>query len=173
LGARRAFTWYFQGESSVEVDSLPAIQDWLLGCEYARDPDLFQEEDFWQHPCTFEELRQGDCEDFSLWTWRKLIYLGHDAEFVAGRCRMPGCAASGHTWVLLRQEGVLYVFDPVMRDRDEMIRPLEEVRHEYIPEVSVDQAFSRYVYTGYFLRRRGQEPVMEIRRAPILAEMSL
>ena len=170
IGARQAFTWYFQGESTVEVFSIEEIQDWLLGCEYARDPDLFQEADFWQHPCTFEELRQGDCEDFSLWAWRKLIRLGYDAEFVAGRCRMPGCAASGHTWVLLRKDGEKFVFDPVMRDREEMIRPLSAVRHEYIPEVSVDRAFRRYVYSGYFLRRRGQEPRMDIRHAPMTAE---
>ena len=42
---------------------------WLLGCVYARDRDLFRNPDYWQHPCNFEGLRKGDCEDFALWAW--------------------------------------------------------------------------------------------------------
>ena len=71
LGARRDFAWYFEGQSTVEVETIEDMQEWLLGCAYASDPDLFQEADFWQHPCTFEQLRKGDCEDFSLWAWRR------------------------------------------------------------------------------------------------------
>jgi hypothetical protein len=62
-GSRRDFSWYFEGDSAVSVQSLEEIQEWLLGCEYAHDMHLFQESDFWQHPRTFEQLRKGDCEE--------------------------------------------------------------------------------------------------------------
>jgi len=158
LGARHDFRWYFEGESTVGVRSLEEMTEWLLGCEYASDPDLFQEADYWQHPCSFEQLRRGDCEDFSLWVWRKLIRLGYDAEFVAGRCVHPGCSRTGlgHTWVIFRHNRTTYLFDPTIRDRDQMIRPLAEVHYEYVPEVSIDRRFTRYAYAGYSLKWRDQ-----------------
>ncbi len=168
LGARRAFRWYFEGESAVSVRSVEEVRDWLLGCTYMRDPELFQEADFWQHPCTFEALRRGDCEDFSLWAWRKLVRLGHDAEFVVGICRSPGCTAA-HTWVVFEDQGVPYVLDPVVNDPEEMIRPLDEVRHAYVPEASVDRHFNRYVFAGYFYRRRGGDAVPEGRTMAAVA----
>jgi hypothetical protein len=82
-GSRHDFAWYFQGDSSVHVSSIDDVQDWLLGCEYVSDPELFNEPDFWQHPRTFEQLRRGDCEDHALWAWRKLVELGHDAHLVS------------------------------------------------------------------------------------------
>ncbi len=159
LGARRDFAWYFEGQSIVEVETIEDVKDWLLDCAYATDPDLFQEPDFWQHPCTFEQLRKGDCEDFSLWAWRKLVRLGYDAEFVAGRCIQPGCSETdhGHTWVVFEQDDDLFVFDPIIRARTHMIRPLDAVRNEYIPEVSVDGRFTRYAYAGYYLKQRGKK----------------
>jgi len=72
-GSRREFSQYLTGPSRVAVSSLGAIQDWLLDCRYETDETLFAEPDFWQHPTTFEHLRAGDCEDFSLWAWRKLV----------------------------------------------------------------------------------------------------
>lgn len=159
MGARRDFNWYFEGESTVDVRSIEEIKGWLLQCEYVSDPDLFREADFWQHPCTFEQLKKGDCEDFSLWAWRKLVRLGYDVEFVAGRCMLPGCSehGHGHTWLVYRDKGATYVFDPIIRDPAQMIRPLEYVRKEYVPEVSVDKQFNRYVYAGYYLQRRGKK----------------
>jgi hypothetical protein len=158
MGAQRDFRWYFEGRSAVEIQSIEDVQEWLLGCEYASDADLFQEADFWQHPCTFEQLRRGDCEDFALWAWRKLVRLGYAAEFVAGRCIQPGCddVDHGHTWVLFEKDTVVYLFDPIIRERDEMIQPLDAVRHEYVPEVSVDQHFNSYAYAGYYLKRRSE-----------------
>lgn len=165
MGARREFRWYFEGESAVDIRSIEEIKEWLLGCEYASDPDLFQEADFWQHPCTFEQLKKGDCEDFSLWAWRKLVRLGYATEFVAGRCLCTD-ADHGHTWLLFEKEDVLYLFDPIIRDRHHMIQPLDVVRHEYIPEVSVDQHFNRYAYAGYYLKRRGEKASAGQRRQP-------
>lgn len=153
-GACKDFPWYFEGEGRVEVASLDDVKGWLLGCTYTRDPELFQEADFWQHPVTFEALRRGDCEDFALWAWRQMVCLGYDAEFVAGRWRQPDAEPAGHAWVHFTENGCRKVFDPVIRDPDRMVRPLPSVRLEYLPEVSVDGRFVRYVYGGYFLQLR-------------------
>ncbi len=169
MGSRREFRWYFEGRSSVEVQSIEEVQEWLLGCEYVSDPDLFQEADFWQHPCTFEQLRKGDCEDFALWAWRKMVRLGYQTEFVAGQFVLPDYPdyGHGHTWLLFEKEGVLYLFDPIIPERDHMIQPLDAVCHEYIPEVSVDQHFNRYAYAGYYLKRRGEK--RSARQSPVTA----
>ena len=165
MGARREFRWYFEGQSIVEIQSIEEIQDWLLGCQYASDPDLFQEDDFWQHPCTFEQLRKGDCEDFALWAWRKLVRLGYQAEFVAGHFRCSDTDHS-HTWLPFEKDGALYLFDPSIREHRHMIRPLDAVCHDYIPEVSIDQHFTRYVYAGYYLKRRREKPLIVRRPSP-------
>src|ERR687883_159994 len=102
-GAAKDVSWYFEGESAVAVATLDDVQAWLAGCEYASDPDLFQERDFWQHPRTFEHMRKGDCEDFALWAWRKLVELGHDADLVVGRRVPPSRPGARHAWVVLRR----------------------------------------------------------------------
>ena len=157
-GARRDFGWYLEGESAVDAVSVADLKAWLLGCAYIRDPDLFHEVDFWQHPCTFEHLRMGDCEDFALWAWSRLVRLGYDAEFVAGRW-LQGGDPSGHAWVVFADAGTPHVFDPVIRDETCMVRPLEAVRNEYVPEVSVDGRLNRYVYGGYLQRLRRERLV--------------
>ena len=159
-GAQHDFSWYFERPSGVEVSNVEDVLAWLLECIYMRDPDLFNETDFWQHPTTFEELRKGDCEDFALWAWRKLVELGFDAEFVAGRC--VGCEqhGAGHTWVHYRKEKKVFLFDPVLRDPALMIQPLTSVRHSYLPEVSVDGRLNRYVYGGYYQLLRNEMQVL-------------
>lgn len=152
-GAQHDFPWYFDGASTVEASTVDAAQAWLLDCAYARDPDLFREADFWQHPCTFEQLRRGDCEDFALWTWRRLVELGYDADLVAGHCAWWR-EASGHAWVVFHHDGTPHLFDPVLRDPARMIRPLDAVRDRYCPEVAVDRHFHRYAYAGYYLHRQ-------------------
>ena len=153
-GARRDFPWYFKGESSVAVDSVEAVRRWLLGCTYVRDDDHFHQADVWQHPCAFEQIRRGDCEDFALWTWRKLIRLGYEAELVAGHASPDAPAPGCHAWVLYHDAGTPYLFDAVVRDPQHMARPLADVRQHYVPEVAVDARFRRYVYGGYYHQRR-------------------
>lgn len=153
IGARRDFKWYFEGKSSVDVSSVDEIIQFLSKCTYVRDPDLFVESDYWQHPCTFEQLRRGDCEDFALWAWRKLIELGFEAEFVAGRLLLTQKDVVGHTWVLYRDENNVYLLDPVIRHPARMIRPLGDVQKAYLPEVSVDGTFTRYAYGAYLKHR--------------------
>lgn len=169
-GARRGFRWYFRGTSRVPVESVDGVIEWLMACTYVRDEQLFFEADYWQHPCTFEQLRKGDCEDFSLWAWRKLAELGESVEFVAGRCRRAVPPNDGHTWVHLRRDATIFVLDPTMPTTEAMLRPLEAVREDYLPEVSVEASFTRFAYAGYLMRGEGNrtgaakaiQPVQEI-----------
>jgi hypothetical protein len=155
-GARHGFDWVFEGESTVAVASLDAILDWLAGCEYETDATLFREADYWQHPHTFEQFRRGDCEDFALWTWRKLVELGIDADLVIGRRVPPGSENSRHAWILFRYEDEEFLFEPVFRDRAEAVRHIATVRASYIPEFGVSRERSRFLFAGYayFLQHR-------------------
>jgi len=147
-GARLDFAQYLRGKSAVTVTSLAEVQDWLLGCRYEHDEALFAEPDFWQHPVTFERLRAGDCEDFALWAWRKLVELGYDVDFIVGYRLQEG---ERHAWLLLRIEATEQVFEPVARSREGMIRPLAAVRDEYIPEFGADRIGKRFAFLGYLL----------------------
>src|SRR6185437_7190614 len=153
-GAHLDFPGYLSGPSTVLVHSIVEIQDWLLGCRYERDEVLFGEADFWQHPATFERLRAGDCDDFALWTWRKLGELGIDADIVAGYCLKDGKLGGRHVWVVFRNDGVESVFEPTCSSRQGMIRPLSEARDEYVPEVGADRNGHRFGFTGYMLAQK-------------------
>src|SRR5678816_3685764 len=111
-GARHGFDWVFEGDSRVIVATLNDVVDWLATCQYETDASLFRESDYWQHPHTFEELRRGDCEDFALWAWRKLVELGVDADLVIGRRVPPGSENSRHAWILFREGGDEFVLEP-------------------------------------------------------------
>ncbi len=102
-GCKNDWPWFFEGSSVVEVSSLKDVFDWLHGCEYIGDQELFNESDFWQHPVTFENLRKGDCEDHAPWAWRKLVEMGVPAEFVVGR--MKSESDSRHAWVMYEKGG--------------------------------------------------------------------
>ena len=155
-GARHGFDWVFEGESAVGVASLDDVLDWLADCRYETDAMLFREADYWQHPHTFEQLRRGDCEDFALWSWRKLIELGIDADLVIGRRVPPGSENSRHAWILFRHQDEEFLFEPVFRDRGEAVRHISTVRAEYIPEFGVGRDRSRFLFAGYayFLQNR-------------------
>lgn len=148
-GARLDFARYLTGKSIVTVNSLEEIQEWLRGCQYQNDETLFNERDFWQHPNTFERQRAGDCEDFGIWAWRKLIELDVDADLVAGYCLNDGELAGRHVWIVYRKEGAEYVFEPTRRTAERAVRPLREVRNQYFPEFGVDRHAKRFAYSGY------------------------
>ena len=151
-GSHRDFAQYLEGESAVRVRSLDDIVEWLLTCEYASDPDLFNEPDVWQHPTGFEQLRRGDCEDFALWAWRKLAELGIDAEFYVGRVFMDEPpAVRQHAWVVYRARGTDFLFEPAARSRERMIRRLSAARNDYVPHFSVKRDLRTSAYGGYLL----------------------
>lgn len=155
-GAHRDFGWYFEGESMVRVQNLEDVQEWLDGCEYVSDAHLFHEPDYWQHPRTFEQLRRGDCEDFALWAWRKLLELNYDADFVCGRTsrephsRSPE-ASGRHAWVMYRVGGKTYLFEPTQKDRVRAVQELDLVRHKYLPEFGVGPTRRTFCFAGYFV----------------------
>jgi len=156
-GCRRPFSWYLEGESKVHVSSIDEVCNWLADCEYASDPELFNEPDFWQHPVTFEHLRKGDCEDYALWAWRKLLELKVDARFVVGSWITDGGKDWGqHAWVEFLADGIMMHLEPVRRDRREMVRPLSEVRHQYVPQFTVASSMKPKANAGLFLYWRHQ-----------------
>jgi hypothetical protein len=151
-GSRQDFALYFEGESSVLVRSIDDIVSWLLECEYVSDADLFDKKDYWQHPSVFEQLRRGDCEDFALWTWRKLVEIGYEAEFHVGRviCETEPDHRQ-HAWVVYRTEGTEFLFEPAARDRARMIRPLVEAMDRYVPYFAVNREFDTAAFAGCVL----------------------
>jgi hypothetical protein len=150
-GSTHDFGWYLEGESQVEAPSIDAVCEWLLGCEYVGDPELFHEPDFWQHPRTFERLRQGDCEDHALWAWRKLLELGVDAELFCGRWNVEERDAGSHAWVVFRDESGEFVLEATARTRAEMVRPLAEVRAHYRPHACVNSRLRTEAFSGQIL----------------------
>jgi hypothetical protein len=149
-GCKREFQWYLDGESAVDVSSVDDICDWLLGCEYRSDWELFRQDDFWQHPITFEQLRKGDCEDFALWAWRKLRRIGLETELMLGQWLARGVPGDHyHAWVVFRDpEGHQYLLESVARARPRMVQPLAMARADYRPHLSVGHDLTRRVYAG-------------------------
>jgi hypothetical protein len=168
-GSTHDFGWYFEGVSAVPVSDLTAVCEWLAGCEYVRDPDLFNVGDFWQHPRTFEQVRRGDCEDHALWAWRKLCELGIPAELVVGQwLHGAGRGTGHHAWVVFQADGQQYVLETVAKEATTMVREFSEARAAYIPHLSVDAQFTRRIYAGYVRwlqeereRRRAARAIVE------------
>lgn len=152
-GARQDFGWYFQGESEVDVRQLDDVLGWLAQCEYTTDHEAYQVTDFWQHPRTFELMRRGDCEDFALWAWRKLVDLGFDAQFVVGYTIAGPEAGRRHAWVQFRDGDIEYLLEPCLKGAEHALRPLQEVRHAYCPEYGVDAQHQRFAFAGYAIAR--------------------
>ena len=144
------FRGYLAGSCRVACDSPKAIGDWLLGCRYADDAQLLGEADHWLHPATFELLRCGDCEDFSLWAWRQLIEARYAATFVVGMRSGPGTARGRHAWVTYLDGSVDYLFDGVERSIARMIRPCSGVQALYEPQLGVDADGARFVFAGLY-----------------------
>ena len=146
-GNRHRFGWYLDGTSIVTVRSVEEVCSWLLECEYRSDQDLFGEADFWQHPRTFERLRAGDCEDFALWGWRKLLELGFsDARFYVGRIRG---VEGAHAWAMFTDDRDHWLLEGTARDHP-VLRGFASVRDRYEPWFSVGGELSSSVHDGYF-----------------------
>lgn len=136
-GSVRPLSWYFEGSTEVAVLSLEDVKQWLAGCQYVRDPDLFHESDYWQHPKTFEQLRRGDCEDHALWAWRRLLELGIKADFYVGQWVQHPDNSGHHAWLVVEIDAQQFLFETVDKDVSRQLRPLQEVRAEYVPHYSV------------------------------------
>jgi Bacterial transglutaminase-like cysteine proteinase BTLCP len=108
------------------------VRKFLLTCKGVSDKELFGKEEYWQPPEDFEKLRKGDCEDFSLWTWRQFLDMGYNARLVLGR---HGRYRTGHAWVSFQQNGKCYLVEPQLSVVGEKFPRLSTLR--YHPEFSV------------------------------------
>lgn len=145
-GSLSDFGWYLDRESFVEVRSFRDICNWLMGCNYVNDQDLFNHSDLWQHPVDFEATRQGDCEDHSLWAWRKLHELGIGAEFVVGKIAKQNGGWGDHTWIVLRDGSTTQVIETTAKNVDQFFVGVSKARRMYHPVYSVDTNLRSYVY---------------------------
>jgi len=123
---------YVSQPLSVKCKTIQEVRQFLSGCEYVSDKELFDKNDYWQPPEEFEQRKKGDCEDFALWTWRQLLQLGYDARFVGGSCGRYG---EGHAWVEYFQDGKCFLVEPLFRKIDGTMPRLSTLR--YAPKVSV------------------------------------
>lgn len=96
----------------IHCHSIGEVRQFLTGCKYVSDKDLFDKDDYWQPPEDFEKRKQGDCDDFAFWTWRQFMDLGYDARVVFGQ---HGRYGSGHAWVQFIQGGKCFVVEPLWR----------------------------------------------------------
>jgi hypothetical protein len=149
-GSRWNFSHYFEGTSGVAARSIDDIVTWLRACEYVSDADQFHEADYWQQPCDFERRQRGDCEDFALWAWRKLIEIGIEAEFFVGRivCASQPATTRQHAWVVYRNGQEAFLFEPAERDLQRMIQPWSAVKEDYVPHFAVDWRLVTSAFVG-------------------------
>jgi hypothetical protein len=103
-----------------------------LTCRAVSDKELFGKEEYWQPPEDFEKTKKGDCEDFSLWTWRQFLAMGYDARLVLGR---HGRYGIGHAWVDFQKDGKCYLVEPQLRVVGEKFPRLSTLRYQ--PRFSV------------------------------------
>jgi len=82
---------------TVHCTRLEEVRQFLCKCRYVSDEKLFKKEEHWQPPEEFEKNKAGDCEDFSLWTWRQLLAMGLNCRIVFGK---HGRYGMGHAWVI-------------------------------------------------------------------------
>jgi hypothetical protein len=159
-GSHRQFADYFEGDSGVPVRAVRDVVDWLCACEYVTDVEQFHERDLWQHPRAFEQLRRGDCEDFALWAWRKLAEIGVQAEFYVGRvvCSDAPEVDRHHAWVVYRAGGEDMLFEPALRDPDQMIRPLADVMDRYVPYFAINHRLDTFAFVGCILDADRHQP---------------
>jgi hypothetical protein len=123
---------YISHPLAIECATISELRKFLVGCRVVSDENLFGKRDYWQPPDEFEQRKAGDCEDFSLWTWRQLMAMGFDARFVAGE---HGRYGTGHAWVMFFQDDECFLVEPQRRYLGERMPRLSTL--SYKPEFSV------------------------------------
>jgi len=132
---------YVSQPLSVQCNTIAELREFLMGCRYVSDKELFGKEEYWQPPEEFEKNRKGDCEDFALWTWRQLLNMGYDVRFVGGRAGRYG---EGHAWIEFLQDGKWFLLEPLYRRVGRTIPRLLTLRYEPRTSVSWDGKTLRY-----------------------------
>jgi transglutaminase superfamily protein len=132
---------YISQPLSVQCRTLGDVRNFLLGCKYVSDQELFGKRDYWQPLEEFEKRKKGDCEDFALWTWRQLLNLGYDARFIGGSSTRYG---DGHAWVEYFQDGKCFLLEPLYCRVGWTMPRLSTLRYEPRISVSWDGKTLRY-----------------------------
>jgi hypothetical protein len=132
---------YLSQPLTTRCSNLEEIRQFLRGCRGISDKELFNKQDYWQPPEEFEKRKAGDCEDFSLWTWRQLLMLGLDARIVFGR---HGRYGIGHAWVMFFQDGKCFLCEPQARGLGLRLPRLSTLQYEPKFSVSWDGETLRY-----------------------------
>lgn len=125
---------------SVRCTDLDDVRRFLQSCRYLSDEVQFGRRDYWMPPEEFERRRQGDCEDFALWTWRQLMHLGYSARFVCGH---GGRYGAGHAWVTFELEGRTFIAEALAARFGPTFPRLSTLR--YMPRISAS-------WDGHLLR---------------------
>jgi hypothetical protein len=123
---------YLSQPLTVQCATIADVRKFLSSCRAVSDKELFGKEEYWQPPEDFEKSRKGDCEDFSLWTWRQFLAMGYDARLVLGR---HGRYGIGHAWVDFQRDGKCYLVEPQLRVIGEKFPRLSTLRYQ--PRFSV------------------------------------
>jgi hypothetical protein len=132
---------YVSQALTIKCDTVAKVREFLIGCKYVSDKELFGKDEYWQPPEEFEKRKQGDCEDFALWTWRQLLAMGYEARFIGGSAGRYG---SGHAWVEYVQDGKWCLLEPLYCKIGEAMPRLSTIRYEPRLSVSWDGAKIRY-----------------------------
>jgi hypothetical protein len=132
---------YVSQRLTTTCDSIAEVRKFLIGCKYVSDKELVGKDEYWQPPEEFEKRKQGDCEDFALWTWRQLLAMGYEARFIGGS---SGRYGYGHAWVEYVQDGKWYLLEPLYCKIGEAMPRLSTLRYEPKLSVSWDGEKIRY-----------------------------
>jgi len=153
---------YISQPLTVHCHTIEDVRKFLTGCRAVSDKELFGKEDYWQPPEDFEKRRKGDCEDFSLWTWRQMLALGVDARIVFGR---HGRYGIGHAWVMSFEGGKCYLLEPQARMLGLRLPRLSTLSYEPKFSVSWDGKTLRY-----FAHQKPEEPLAWKQLLPLTSE---
>lgn len=132
---------YLSQPLTIHCRTIGELREFLMGCKYVSDKELFGKEDYWQPPEEFEKSRKGDCEDFALWTWRQLLNMGYHARFMGGSAGRYG---TGHAWVEYFQDGKCFLLEPQYCRTGYTMPRLSTLRYEPRISVSWDGTTLRY-----------------------------
>jgi len=123
---------YVSQPLAVRCNTMNDLRNFLRSCRGVSDEELFGKRDYWQPPEEFGKRKAGDCEDFSLWTWRQLMAMGYDARFVFGA---HGRYGAGHAWVTFFRDNKCFLVEPQLANLGERMPRLSSL--SYKPEFSV------------------------------------
>ena len=126
---------------TVQCHSFKELREFLRTCRYVSDEKQFGTSDYWLPPEEFETRRQGDCEDFALWTWRQVLAMGYQARFVGGSAGRYG---DGHAWVTFQDGERTFLLEPQLAAAGERMPRLKTLRYQPVVSVTWDGKKLRY-----------------------------